>query len=80
MHQNTGEIQHRRGSSPCLQPPDRRVDPWGEGRMRSIKETPEDSFAINPVAHLNDYPRVDESAFVLPALSDAVAPTVPGQH
>lgn len=39
------QTAQRRGSSPVTNILDPRVDVWGERRLRSIKETPEDSFA-----------------------------------
>jgi hypothetical protein len=45
---NDRTLQHR-GSSPATNVPDRKVDVWGERRLHSIKETPEDSFATQTV-------------------------------
>lgn len=50
IEQNEHSIQ-RRGSSPVMQQRDRGVDVWGERRMRSIAETPEDSFSLIHLPH-----------------------------
>jgi hypothetical protein len=54
MHEFNDHIPRRRGSSPAAVTPDHRIDVWGERRLRSIIETPEDLFSIPSVVRPTD--------------------------